>query len=118
MFYCRRADICDEGCLFFFYLYGDHRDLHVLPHSFPTRRSSVLAWRQWYRAQGREYQPSMNAGPRYELFTMTLAAVRAGLRSEEHTSELQSLMRISYAVFCLKKKKDHQYSLHCTTKLH
>src|SRR3546814_1054322 len=29
----------------------------------------------------------------------------AQLRSEEHTSELQSLMRISYAVFCLKKKK-------------
>src|SRR3546814_8514208 len=28
------------------------------------------------------------------------------LRSEEHTSELQSLMRISYAVFCLKKKKE------------
>src|SRR3546814_5215581 len=28
-------------------------------------------------------------------------------RSEEHTSELQSLMRISYAVFCLKKKKEH-----------
>src|SRR3546814_1854245 len=30
-------------------------------------------------------------------------------RSEEHTSELQSLMRISYAVFCLKKKKRHIY---------
>src|SRR3546814_6585294 len=30
-----------------------------------------------------------------------------GVRSEEHTSELQSLMRISYAVFCLKKKKYH-----------
>src|SRR3546814_8897777 len=29
-------------------------------------------------------------------------------RSEEHTSELQSLMRISYAVFCLKKKKNHK----------
>src|SRR3546814_9723694 len=29
-----------------------------------------------------------------------------GMRSEEHTSELQSLMRISYAVFCLKKKKE------------
>src|SRR3546814_4238719 len=29
-------------------------------------------------------------------------------RSEEHTSELQSLMRISYAVFCLKKKNNHQ----------
>src|SRR3546814_1240994 len=32
-------------------------------------------------------------------------APRARNRSEEHTSELQSLMRISYAVFCLKKKK-------------
>src|SRR3546814_8658808 len=33
------------------------------------------------------------------------AAYAASKRSEEHTSELQSLMRISYAVFCLKKKK-------------
>src|SRR3546814_10900449 len=32
-------------------------------------------------------------------------SARARSRSEEHTSELQSLMRISYAVFCLKKKK-------------
>src|SRR3546814_3649685 len=32
-------------------------------------------------------------------------------RSEEHTSELQSLMRISYAVFCLKKKKQHKLTL-------
>src|SRR3546814_5290047 len=42
------------------------------------------------------------------------------VRSEEHTSELQSLMRISYAVFCLKKKKDytplltHNKTLHYT----
>src|SRR3546814_1174557 len=33
-----------------------------------------------------------------------------GGRSEEHTSELQSLMRISYAVFCLKKNNYHEYS--------
>src|SRR3546814_9663971 len=33
-----------------------------------------------------------------------------GIRSEEHTSELQSLMRISYAVFCLKKQKKHKYT--------
>src|SRR3546814_74513 len=38
-----------------------------------------------------------NAQQRYEVHR----------RSEEHTSELQSLMRISYAVFCLKKKKQH-----------
>src|SRR3546814_2509047 len=41
-----------------------------------------------------------------DLVTFPLLASGVGLlRSEEHTSELQSLMRISYAVFCLKKKK-------------
>src|SRR3546814_6451109 len=45
-----------------------------------------------------------------------LRAVRgAALRSEEHTSELQSLMRISYAVFCLKKKN---YKLNTTHNEH
>src|SRR3546814_5512503 len=38
-------------------------------------------------------------------------------RSEEHTSELQSLMRISYAVFCLKKKKKKQKHKNYTYKL-
>src|SRR3546814_5216096 len=50
----------------------------------------------------------------FQIFTVSFAALAravipdmraAGWRSEEHTSELQSLMRISYAVFCLKKKK-------------
>src|SRR3546814_9571217 len=44
-----------------------------------------------------------------------------GLRSEEHTSELQSLMRISYAVFCLKKKtnkRPKQYLLVFTSNNH
>src|SRR3546814_2852044 len=36
------------------------------------------------------------------------AAGTSSVRSEEHTSELQSLMRISYAVFCLKKKKEQE----------
>src|SRR3546814_4736180 len=36
-----------------------------------------------------------------------LGVGQIGKRSEEHTSELQSLMRISYAVFCLKKKKSN-----------
>src|SRR3546814_10202381 len=39
-------------------------------------------------------------------------------RSEEHTSELQSLMRISYAVFCLKKKKTNSNHSHYTTEIH
>src|SRR3546814_1175361 len=37
-----------------------------------------------------------------------VTSIRCQPRSEEHTSELQSLMRISYAVFCLKKKKKKQ----------
>src|SRR3546814_2537349 len=39
---------------------------------------------------------------------LMLALATALVRSEEHTSELQSLMRISYAVLCLKKKKHHK----------
>src|SRR3546814_8948868 len=42
------------------------------------------------------------------------AIISSILRSEEHTSELQSLMRISYAVFCLKKKNTHKT---CKTKI-
>src|SRR3546814_3482452 len=41
--------------------------------------------------------------------TGEITHVDGGFRSEEHTSELQSLMRIPYAVFCLKKKKSHKY---------
>src|SRR3546814_9696242 len=44
-----------------------------------------------------------------------LVAHRDG-RSEEHTSELQSLMRISYAVFCLKKKNNTNSNNHTTTR--
>src|SRR3546814_9129017 len=39
-------------------------------------------------------------------------------RSEEHTSELQSLMRISYAVFCLKKKKRNNKKTVCNAEIH
>src|SRR3546814_9459736 len=40
----------------------------------------------------------------------SVPTIGEGYRSEEHTSELQSLMRISYAVFCLKKKKSTEYN--------
>src|SRR3546814_8388634 len=43
-------------------------------------------------------------------FTSPKAIPELADRSEEHTSELQSLMRISYAVFCLKKKKKHKHN--------
>src|SRR3546814_9832308 len=61
----------------------------------------------WSQAQNSPTHPSfLQAGA---LIINILADDQAELsvqfRSEEHTSELQSLMRISYAVFCLKKKK-------------
>src|SRR3546814_7728662 len=48
------------------------------------------------------WQPRRNQCPTAQKAT---ASERSTSRSEEHTSELQSLMRTSYAVFCLKKKK-------------
>src|SRR3546814_5425055 len=46
-----------------------------------------------------------------DIDRLTLAYTYFDVRSEEHTSELQSLMRISYAVFCLKKKNATQLTL-------
>src|SRR3546814_10705331 len=51
--------------------------------------------------------------PAFKAFDATTLA--AEMRSEEHTSELQSLMRISYAVVCLKKKKETQTKILETT---
>src|SRR3546814_7946097 len=54
-------------------------------------------------------QASLNGGYTETLRSASnIFASTPRSRSEEHTSELQSLMRISYAVFCLKKKKQHK----------
>src|SRR3546814_15861560 len=93
--------------VFFFYCDGDHRDLHVLTHSFPTRRSSDLCRRRCRPMPGtrwrRHFMRWRNPTRRWPLSAGHCPADRV-MRSEEHTSELQSQMRISYAVFCLKKK--------------
>src|SRR3546814_7092667 len=57
-----------------------------------------------FSAAAQALQPLIERGDA-DSYSLTLAA-RAHERSEEHTSELQSLMRISYAVFCLQKKKE------------
>src|SRR3546814_6613912 len=64
--------------------------------------SSCLCLREWNAGQGRLYACE-NENPAEGEQGLAVALRR--IRSEEHTSELQSLMRISYAVFCLKKKK-------------
>src|SRR3546814_10579719 len=64
-------------------------------------------------------QPQLLATQVLELLREACERFVQAHRSEEHTSELQSLMRISYAVFCLKKKKPntttHTTQLNCTT---
>src|SRR3546814_3331184 len=68
-----------------------------MTHSFPTRRSSDLV-----ASSRRIAGPTLRSGTRLARASRTPIA-----RSEEHTSELQSLMRTSYSVFCLKKKTNH-----------
>src|SRR3546814_2183858 len=65
------------------------------PHS--SRNRSIIAARRILS------NSAMGAVQRAAMSTPVARAIR----SEEHTSELQSLMRISYAVFCLKKKRLH-----------
>src|SRR3546814_7448305 len=65
-----------------------------LPSMNCATRQSGSAWRQFGPCQCRSTPRPRRHGLREKL-----------RRSEEHTSELQSLMRISYAVFCLQKKK-------------
>src|SRR3546814_2631709 len=62
---------------------------------FSVRREDLLAFARSARSKGDEQEIA---------FHPTRVMMNDSARSEEHTSELQSLMRISYAVFCLKKK--------------
>src|SRR3546814_9404452 len=91
-------------------------------HSFPTRRSSDLMDDD-FGTRSAPYRPPPGSEPGRRgraLSALDCIPPREltspgdcrqstrSARSEEHTSELQSLMRISYAVFCLKKQKHHQ----------
>src|SRR3546814_19289256 len=104
--------------VFFVYLYGDHRTLHVLTHSFPTRRSSDL--KSWpptpHDPNSSETRPCSPTGTPIPTHSTPHAsaqptAPQATSRSEEHTSEPQSLMRIQYAVSCLTKKNTATYTI-------
>src|SRR3546814_3616720 len=71
------------------------------PRGNPVWRSAKRCTAFWYRVDlSKPVEGAQNTFP-----FGSLARSRSTVRSEEHTSQLQSLMRISYAVFCLKKKK-------------
>src|SRR3546814_19794590 len=78
-------------------------------HFLPTRRSPSEKRSRTFR--------SIHLIP---IHSRRSALYSPGIRSEEHTSELQSLMRISYAVFCLKKKnkkQNQQYTITTTPRI-
>src|SRR3546814_7167457 len=76
------------------------RSTSVSTHRPTFRRSQTLSRQSLVRAAFDGSRKSINTSPPLDSCTMMVTEGR----SEEHTSELQSLMRISYAVFCLKKK--------------
>src|SRR3546814_4251775 len=69
------------------------------------RMGQHMTWQLLYRMPGWEEETD-----RMLLMLPIVGCVFRKTRSEEHTSELQSLMRISYAVFCLKKKKQNKHT--------
>src|SRR3546814_10323301 len=88
-----------------------------------TRTDTLFPYTTLFRSPaGRFPRPSNSRCRRLRraLQGRRSAAAMRGLseRSEEHTSELQSLMRISYAVFCLKKKKTVFATLILNTRIH
>src|SRR3546814_3363367 len=86
-------------------LFHDHAwESGVLPWALASEAFYVGAQGGWVAREQRKTMLT-NAG----LLPSQTARLRSPVgRSEEHTSELQSLMRISYAVFCLKKKKNKE----------
>src|SRR3546814_6489184 len=76
------------------------------PQLVPSVRNQRLsAGRSWDKGWPSAHQRIDPQAPPEKRSAIRKRASAAAPRSEEHTSELQSLMRISYAVFCLKKKK-------------
>src|SRR3546814_4141422 len=79
-------------------------------------RDRALDQRAVYRPGKKGPYRAPASGDGFELVKIAHRRSHASIphRSEEHTSELQSLMRISYAVFCLQKKKEitkHQHTI-------
>src|SRR3546814_3149957 len=69
-----------------------------------TRTDTLFPYTTLFRSARSRMLPMMSMLAASRAAGVTGVTTPAGSRSEEHTSELQSLMRISYAVFCLKKK--------------
>src|SRR3546814_7782078 len=90
------------------------------PRKSPRAARSPKKRRRKKRLPPKRLRPKTPAKKRPKVKTCLPPPLQGrGRRSEEHTSELQSLMRISYAVFCLKKKThNHETNSNATTKIY
>src|SRR3546814_6333617 len=71
----------------------------------PPRSAPTKSARRGLQRSDANYPSLRYCGQNRHSAAGTISRVQFGIRSEEHTSELQSLMRLSYAVFCFQKKK-------------
>src|SRR3546814_9114446 len=100
--------------------FGCIRSAITVPTQIPMRIEMVVLLYTSANVGARELRKRSNAKAVEPSQRTAVASVShtngisGANRSEEHTSELQSLMRISYAVFCLKKKKQHKTLKHNT----
>src|SRR3546814_10019094 len=103
----------------FVFKYTSTTDIHTYGHSLslPHALPIYLHRRNRRRHHGpyrQEASTTTDRTPRGHPLPGRRDRHRHRVRSEEHTSELQSLMRISYAVFCLKKKNIDKNTIHIT----
>src|SRR3546814_6247634 len=82
-----------------------------------TRTDTLFPYTTLFRSLFTRQAPRQSATER-SMMQMWTGRIFIIDRSEEHTSELQSLMRISYAVFCLKKKKQLNKKIMTKEKIH
>src|SRR3546814_9816328 len=75
-----------------------------LRHQSPDHRFQLIIFGAILRRDNEAELVAVAIGPLQESLAVDLISIRTIERSEEHTSELQSLMRSSYAVFCLQKQ--------------
>src|SRR3546814_5461106 len=101
------SDVCSSDL---FLAHGEIDERTPYKQAVEMKKALEAAGRmpEWMSVPGEAhgfYKDENNAAFYKRLEAFLARNIGAGERSEEHTSELQSLMRISYAVFCLKKKK-------------
>src|SRR3546814_13128815 len=99
---CTILMIC-RLCSFFFFNYTATTEIYTYLHTL-SLHDALPIYTDYYNLMFLVDERGRKQGEGFQIAKEAIDYLTEVVRSEEHTSELQSLMRISYAVFCLKKK--------------